>query len=153
MVTLIKITQGELAEYLETSIPSLADELMRANSWSPEQSMTASLQSFNALLPNRVVDSPDQFLWTIFADGRKVGSLWFGVRGENQAVVWDIFIHPSRRNRGYGKSAMIAMEEELRKLNISSIVLNVFAHNSIASQMYLKLGYAPVSTRMSKQLR
>jgi ribosomal protein S18 acetylase RimI-like enzyme len=153
MVTLVKMTDAELAEYLETSIQSLADELERANSWSPKQSMAASLQSFNALLPDRVVESPNQFLWTIFANGKTVGSLWFGIRGENEAVVWDILIHPSYRNRGYGKQAMIAMEQELRKLNVSSITLNVFAHNSTAFQMYVKLGYAPVMTRMSKMLR
>jgi ribosomal protein S18 acetylase RimI-like enzyme len=153
MVTLIKMTDAELAKYLETSIQSLADELARANNWSPKQSMLASLQSFNALLPNRVVDSPNQFLWTIFANGKTVGNLWFGIRGENEAVVWDILIHPAYRNKGYGKETMIAMEHELRKLNVSSVTLNVFAHNSTAFQMYVKLGYVPVSTRMSKLLR
>lgn len=72
MVTLVKMTQPELAEYLETAIQSLADELMQANSWSPKQSMAASLHSFNTLLPDGVVDSPNQFLWTILADGKKL---------------------------------------------------------------------------------
>jgi len=77
---------------------------------------------------------------------------WFGVRGKKETVVWDILIHPWHRNKGYGKAAMMAMEDELRMMNINSIVLNVFAHNSIASTMYLKLGFTPVSTKMSKRL-
>ena len=152
MVTLVKMTQAELELYLGTAVQRLADELMRANQWSRERSMTASLQSFDALLPNRVVDSPNQFLWTICADGANIGVLWFGIRGENEAVVWDIFIDPPGRNRGYGTEALAAMEQELRKLNATSVTLSVFAGDSIASRMYRKLGYAPVSTRMGKPL-
>jgi len=126
MVTLLKVSQVELAEYLETSIQALANELMRANGWSPEQSMAASLQSFNMLLPDRIVDSPNQFLRTIVADGKKVGILWFGLRGEREAVVWDILIDPPYRSRGCGKAAMMVMEDELRKMKISSVILNVF---------------------------
>lgn len=152
MVTLVAMTQEELDKYLETSIQALAAELMRANGWTSPQSLAASLKSFNALLPDRIVDSPNQFLRTICANGQKVGILWFGIRDEKEAIVWDILIHPSHRRKGYGRAAMVAMEEELRIMNINSVVLNVFAHNSIASTMYLKLGYTPVSTKMSKRM-
>lgn len=153
MVTLVKMTQPELDEYLQTAIQTLADELRQANGWPFERSMASSAQSFNALLPNRLVDSPNQFLRTIVADGTRVGVLWFGIRNDNEAVVWDILIHPSHRNRGFGKAAMAAMEDELRKMNVSSIILNVFTHNLTARKMYTGLGYSPVATKMSKQLR
>lgn len=72
--------------------------------------------------------------------------------GQREAFVYDILIDPLRRNRGYGTAAMEAMEQELRQMNIFAIGLNLFAHNSIAADMYRKLGYAAVSTRMSKRL-
>lgn len=152
MVTLVRMTQPELDEYLKTAIQTLADELMRANNWSADQSMSASLQSFNSLLPGRRVDSPNQSLRTIVADGNKVGSLWFGVRGKNESFLYDILIFPSCRNKGYGQAAMRAMEDELRKMGITSVALNVFAHNSTASEMYRKLGYTPVAIKMIKRL-
>lgn len=152
MVTLVKMTQTELDEYLGKAIQSLADELMKANDWPPEQSLEASLQSFHTLLPDRLVESPNQFLRTISAGETKVGVLWYGIRGPQEAIVWDLLIYPSYRNRGYRTEAMGAMEQELRRMNICRITLNVFAHNSIAARMYSRLGYAPVSTRMSKQL-
>ncbi len=102
MVTLLKMTQPELDEYLQTAIHTLADELMRAHGWSSERSKASSIQFFDALLPHRLVDTPNQFLRTIIANGTKVGVLWFGVRAGNEAVVWDILICPSQRNRGYG---------------------------------------------------
>jgi len=118
----------------------------------PKKGMAESLRSFNALLPDRIVDSPNQCLRTILADGKKVGNLWFGVRDKNEAVVWDIVVTPEYRNRGFGSAAMVAMEEELRSMEITNIVLNVFAHNSTAAKMYSQLGYRPVSTKMRKQL-
>ena len=149
---LVKMTQAELDEYLGSAIQSLADEFMRANGWPPEQSLAASRQSFDTLLPGRVIDSPNQLLWTITADEKKVGTLWCGIRGQHEAFVWDLLIYPEWRNKGYGSEAMAAMEQELGKMNVYRITLNVFAHNSIASHLYSGLGYAPVSTRMSKQL-
>lgn len=49
MVTLVKMTQGELDEYLQTAIQSLADELANANGWPSEQSLTAARQSFDSV--------------------------------------------------------------------------------------------------------
>jgi ribosomal protein S18 acetylase RimI-like enzyme len=152
MVTLLKMTQIELDEYLKHAIPSLAEELMRANGWSAERSLAASLQSFDTALPGRAVDSPKQFLRTILADEQKVGILWYGIRGQQEAFVWDLLIYPQLRNRGFGREALKAMEQELREMKVESVALNVFAHNSAAARLYSNLGYAPVSTRMSKRL-
>lgn len=68
------MTQAELDGYLQDAIHALADEIAKGNGWSAEQSLAASLRSFHALLPNRSVDSPNQFLWTIAADTQKVGN-------------------------------------------------------------------------------
>lgn len=58
-----------------------------------------------------------------------------------------------RRNKGYGKEAMKALEQELRQMNVFRVGLNVFTHNAAAERMYTKIGYAPVSKRMIKVLR
>jgi ribosomal protein S18 acetylase RimI-like enzyme len=140
MVALVEMTQEELDEYLEHAIQGLADELMQANAWSAEQSLTAAVQSFDTALPGRVVGSANQFLRTIIADGQKVGVLWYGLRGEREAFVWDLVIYPTWRNQGFAKSAMLAMEQELRTMQVTRITLNVFAHNSVATRLYSTMG-------------
>jgi ribosomal protein S18 acetylase RimI-like enzyme len=79
-------------------------------------------------------------LRTIIADGRKVGVLWYGLRGEREAFVWDLVIYPTWRNQGFAKSAMLAMEQELRTMQVTRITLNVFAHNSVATRLYSTMG-------------
>src|SRR5271170_6657936 len=152
MVALVEMTQEELDEYLEHAIQSLADELMQANAWSAEQSLAAAVQSFDTALPGRVVGSANQFLRTIIADGRKVGVLWYGLRGEREAFVWDLVIYPTWRNQGFAKSAMLAMEQELRTMQVTRITLNVFAHNSGATRLYSTMGYRALAIRMAKEL-
>jgi ribosomal protein S18 acetylase RimI-like enzyme len=152
MVALVEMTQEELNEYLEHAIDGLAQELMKANAWSAEQSLAAAVQSFDTALPGRVVGSADQFLRTIIADGQKVGVLWYGLRGEREAFVWDLLIYPTWRNQGIAKSAMLAMEQELRTMQITRITLNVFAHNSVAARLYSAVGYRALTIRMAKEL-
>ena len=152
MVALVEMKQEELDEYLEQAIQGLADELMQANAWSAEQSLTAAVQSFDTALPGRVVGSANQFLRTIIADGQKVGVLWYGLRGEREAFVWDLVIYPTWRNQGFAKSAMLAMEHELQTMQVTRITLNVFAHNSVATLLYSTMGYRALAIRMAKGL-
>jgi ribosomal protein S18 acetylase RimI-like enzyme len=152
MVALVEMAQEELDEYLEHAIQGLADELMQANAWSAEQSLAAAVQSFDTALPGRVVGSANQFLRTIIADGRKVGVLWYGLRGEREAFVWDLVIYPTWRNQGFARSAMLAMEQELRTMQVTRITLNVFAHNSVATRLYSTMGYRALALRMAKEL-
>ena len=108
MVVLVEMTQEELNKYLEHAIQGLADELMQANAWSAEQSLTAAVQSFDTALPGRVIGSANQFLRTIIADGQKVGVLWYGPRGEREAFVWDLVICPTWQNQGFAKSFFVS---------------------------------------------
>jgi ribosomal protein S18 acetylase RimI-like enzyme len=152
MVALVGMTQEELDEYLEHAIQGLADELMQANAWSAEQSLTAAVQSFDTALPGRVIGSANQFLRTIIADGQKVGVLWYELRGEREAFVWDLVIYPTWRNQGFAKSAMLAMEQELQTMQVTRVTLNVFAHNSVATRLYSTMGYRALAIRMAKEL-
>ncbi len=152
MVNLVQMSQSELDEYLRQAIQTLADELMKANGWSAEQSLKASVQSFDVALPNRLVDSSNQCLRTILVGDERVGVLWYGIRGPEDAFVWDLLIYPAWRNKGYGTKAMRAMEEELRQIGITKISLNVFAHNTVAARMYSNMGYEPISTKMIKKI-
>jgi ribosomal protein S18 acetylase RimI-like enzyme len=81
-----------------------------------------------------------------------VGVIWYGLRGKQEAFVWDILVYPPYRQQGYGKEALVAMELDLRQMQILQVHLNVFPHNLTAARLYSTLGYRAVATRMAKAL-
>jgi ribosomal protein S18 acetylase RimI-like enzyme len=91
------------------------------------------------------------WIWAVEADGRPVGSVFLGLRGAD-AWLYDITIHEPERGRGYGRAAMLALEEELRVLGHDSVALNVWGGNEVARGLYRSLGYLEESVHMRKRL-
>jgi ribosomal protein S18 acetylase RimI-like enzyme len=83
---------------------------------------------------------------------RKWAFSGYGLRGKREAFMWDLVLYPAWRNRGFAKSAMCAMEQELRTMQVTRITLNVFAHNSVATRLYSTIGYRALAIRMAKEL-
>jgi len=110
------------------------------------------------LLPDRL-DSPDQFLLAVedAETGERVGDLWFA-RRETQfegtvAFVYSIEISEQFRGRGFGREAMLLLEDEVRSRGLSRISLNVFGGNEVARSLYRSLGYAEAAVWMAKELQ
>ncbi len=167
MLTLIKLNPSEFEEFKTFSISSYRDEKMRAESLSPEmpkipetpkikeETYRIAAEQFQSLLL-KGLDTPEQFLFKLVDHSHKrVGYLWFCTReraGLKSAFLYDIFIEPEWRMKGYGKKAMHLFEQEVRRLGINRIGLHVFGHNDVALQMYEKLGYRTTSRMMAKDL-
>ena len=66
--------------------------------------------------------------------------------------IFDIFIEEKFRGKGYGKQAMLLIEEKARELKLKSIGLHVFASNRAARNLYESLGYQVSSLNMTKEL-
>ncbi len=101
--------------------------------------------------------TPDAYLYVIEDDvGSAVGYVWLARQrdqvGKPIAFVYDIWIHEGSRGRGLGRSAMVALEEEVRSLGLDRIHLNVFGHNTPARRLYKSLGYTEYSVFMGKTL-
>ena len=103
-----------------------------------------------SVLPDGLA-TPDTRLWVIEHDGRLVGTIFLGIRG-GEAWLYDIVIDELERGRGYGRAAMLALEEEVRSLGHDSIGLNVWGGNEVARGLYRSLGYVDRSVHMRKQL-
>jgi ribosomal protein S18 acetylase RimI-like enzyme len=56
------------------------------------------------------------------------------------------------RGRGYGKQAMLLIEEKARELGLKSIGLHVFGVNQAARNLYEAVGYEITSLNMKKVL-
>jgi len=90
-------------------------------------------------------------LWVVEADGSAVGTVFLGVRDAG-AWLYDITIDEGERGRGYGRAAMLALEEEVRALGFGELGLNVWGGNEIARSLYTSLGFGEVSVGMKKTL-
>lgn len=74
------------------------------------------------------------------------------VRRDGEAWLYDITIDESERGRGYGRGAMVALEDEARALGHERIALNVWGGNDVARGLYRSLGWAEDSVHMRKRL-
>jgi ribosomal protein S18 acetylase RimI-like enzyme len=67
--------------------------------------------------------------------------------------IFDITIDEDQRGKGFGKKAMLLIEEKARELRIHKIGLHVFAWNQVARSLYEGLGYETKSLNMIKDLK
>ena len=102
-----------------------------------------------AVLPDGL-DTAGTWLWVVEADSRRVGTVFFGIRG-GEAWLYDITIDPGERGKGFGRAAMVALEAELRSLGHATVALNVWGGNAIARDLYTSLGYVEESVHMRKR--
>jgi RimJ/RimL family protein N-acetyltransferase len=89
-------------------------------------------------------------------DGEVVGHVWLGDRNTRNegrvAFVYEIRIDAEQRGRGYGRDAMLLLEDKARALGLDRIELNVFGGNEVARGLYRSLGYEERAVMMGKKL-
>jgi ribosomal protein S18 acetylase RimI-like enzyme len=66
--------------------------------------------------------------------------------------IFDLRVHEKYRGKGYGKQAMLLIEEKARALGLKSLGLHVFAYNRVAQKLYESVGYEVSSSNMIKPL-
>ena len=94
-------------------------------------------------------------VFVIEADDEPVGHLWLVERRnayELTLIVYDIDVDEPFRGRGYGKAAMIFVEEEARRRGLTRIALYVGARNDVARNLYRSLGFEENEVAMSKPI-
>jgi ribosomal protein S18 acetylase RimI-like enzyme len=156
MIRLVPMLESDLSAYLEKAIPNYAAENIKAGYWSEEDGLQKSRDTFNRLLPEGV-NTKNQHLYKIqdAESDKRVGIIWLNTQVESPkpaGFIYDIEIDEAYRGRGYGKQAMLAIEEQARKLDLWSIGLHVFMHNTTAIGLYEKIGYKVGSMNMTKEL-
>ncbi len=85
-------------------------------------------------------------LWMIYVDDIVVGYICatFGFSfeyGGQDAFIDEFFIKSDYRNQGIGRKAMEFVEQELTKLGIEAVHLEVERHNEKGNRLYTKQGY------------
>ena len=151
------LREDELADYLARGNVSYARDMVE-QAGIPEHAARAKAdRDWANLLPDGL-ESPGQHLFALedTATGERVGDLWFAERdsdfGDQAAFIYSIEIFEQFRGRGYGRQAMLALEDEARARGLARIVLNVFGGNDVARGLYRSVGYTETAVFMSKEL-
>jgi len=152
MTKLEPIQQEDFERFLESEIRGYAEDHVRNGNWPAEGSIDRSRKEFESLLPDGI-QSKDQFVWSIIDEkNNKIGVLWVQVKNQ-KAFIYDFVIDEAMRGKGYGKQALIAMDEKLKAMNVESVGLHVFGDNITAQELYKKMGYQITGIHMKKELK
>lgn len=151
MITLETIQQADFERFLEREVREYAADHVRNGNWPAEGSLERSRKEFERLLPDGIL-SQNQYLWSICDETEKMGVLWVEVKN-GKAFIYDFVIEESFRGRGFGKQALIAMEEKLKAMEVESVGLHVFGDNVSAQELYKKMGFRITGIQMKKSLR
>lgn len=116
----------------------------------PEAARAKVDRDIPAVLPDGLATA-ETWIWAVEENGRRVGTVFLGVRS-GDAWLYDITIEADERGRGYGRAAMVALEDEVRRLGHDSVTLNVWGGNAVARGLYRSLDYVEESVHMRKRL-
>jgi RimJ/RimL family protein N-acetyltransferase len=151
MLRLVRMQQEDFEPYLEREIREYAEDHVRNGNWSAEEALERSRKEHQQLLPDGL-ESRNQYLFSIKdASDRMLGTLWVNIEN-GRAFIYDFRIEESFRGKGYGKQALVALDEELRSMGLESVGLHVFGDNVKAQELYKKMGYQITGIHMKKVL-
>lgn len=156
MVQLVPMTPEEFEVFLERDIREYAQERVRAGFWSEAEALARSRKEHRALLPDGL-KSRYHHLYSIqdSEGGEAVGVLWLKTDFDSSRAsgfIFNLEIHEPFRRRGYGRQAMLELENLARSMGLRQLGLHVFAHNQGARALYDGLDYTIASINMLKDL-
>ena len=156
MLDLIPITEDEFSAFFETVAESHAHDNVVAGRWTSTEAMALAREETSRLLPSNE-KTPNNHIFVLQDSNLKVevGYLWFGDTtraGRKIAFMFQLYIHPQCRGKGYGREAMTAFEKEALSRDFNALSLHVFATNGDAHRLYQSMGYSASSITMRKDL-
>ncbi len=154
MPKLVPMTQAEYEAFLKRLIPEYAEDNVRAGYWDESEALEKSRQETGKLLPQGL-QTENHYLYTLYDGDDAVGMVWLRVdpdRPIKSGFVFDLYVEERFRGRGYGKQAMMLIEQKARAMGLKSLGLHVFASNQVARKLYENVGYEVSSLNMIKML-
>jgi ribosomal protein S18 acetylase RimI-like enzyme len=155
MVQLVPMTAQEFEEYLQRDIKTYAEENVKAGYCTPGEALEESRKAHHQLLPQGMATRDHYFLNIQGESGKTIGAAWLKANRDTHppsGFLYALFIEETHRGQGYGKEAMLALEEKATELGLRTMALHVFAHNAEARALYEGLGYEVKSLNMTKVL-
>ena len=154
MSKLVPMTQSEFEAFVEHIIPAYAADKVRAGHWDEEEALEKSRKQTESLLPQGL-QTKDHYLYTLYDGDKSIGMIWLRVeldRPVKSGFIFEVEVKEEFRGKGYGKQAMLLIEEKARELGVKRMGLHVFGYNNVAKNLYERIGYKVSSTNMLKDL-
>ena len=154
MSKLVPMTQPEFDGFFEHLIPNYAADKVRAGHWSKDEALEKSRKQTESLLPQGL-QTNNHYFFTLYDGEIAVGMIWLHAeldRTVKSGFIFEVEIKEEFRGKGYGKQAMLLIEEKARELGIQRMGLHVFAYNNVAKSLYEGIGYKISSMNMLKEL-
>ena len=142
----------EFVRWLPVMRESYAEGMMRDGGLDSEAASSKAQRDLDFLFPVGVCPD-EQSVYVLAVEGERVGELWIGEREDESGRglwVFNIEVAHEYRRRGFGKQAMLFVEDEARRRGIGRVALNVFGANEAARGLYGSLGYEERAITMSK---
>ena len=154
--TIRPLREDEFEEWRRLSRDRYAEDMVENGGFTPEAAREKSEKDFSLTMPDGLA-TPGQYLFAVESPEREVvGHVWLAdrqTRDEGRvAFVYEIRIDEEQRGRGYGRAAMLLLEDEAPALGLDRIELNVFGGNDVARGLYRSLGYEERAVMMGKRL-
>ena len=154
-VLLRPMAADEWMAWRDSAIEAYAADMVRVGAWPPDGATARAAAEFERFAPNGRETPGHEFRSIVSEEGATVGAVWFAPNdaiGDGSLFLWDIAIAPPFRGRGYGRAALVALDQVALELGYDSIRLHVFGDNQIARNLYRSTGYAETDVTMVKRL-
>ncbi len=152
---LVPMSKARYAVFKRDAIRGYAQAKVDAGIWDELDALDLAQRDHDALLPHGLKTS-DHHLFELLVDGESVGVLWVHTSPDSVipgAYIYDIEIDAEYYRMGYGRRAMLALEDWCAERKLRRIELNVFAANRPAIRLYEGLDYRPTNFSMQKNLQ
>jgi ribosomal protein S18 acetylase RimI-like enzyme len=144
------MTDAEFEVWKHRSAESFAAGIGPVRGLDLEDALALGYSEQARLLPDGRM-TQNNHLWTACANDKPVGSLWISTKLPIPFIVF-IEVGEEYRGNGYGRSIVLAGQQECRGRGYSHVDLNVFASNAVAVGLYESLGFTVISQQMRIQL-
>ena len=150
------MTDDEYDSWVYAISRSYAAEQVAAGNWGEQSAVERALAENAELLPHGRATEGMLLLTATDGEDRAIGVLWIALvhpRGTPDcAYIYDIEVHERYRGLGHGRRLLAAAERAVLARGVHSMMLNVFAENGRATNLYGSSGYTVVTQQMRKQL-
>ena len=153
---LLPMRKSRYARFERASISGYARDKVESGTWEEVEAMALAKREHDELLPQGL-KTEHHHLFELSVDSEFVGVIWVYTDTNPHTVtpsayIYDIEIDAEYHRMGYGRQAMLALEQWCLERDIRRIALNVFAYNRPAVRLYEGLDYRATNFRMQKDL-
>ncbi len=153
MINFRAMKAEEFPGYRDYFVADYANEIAANFGYTLERSQAIALKELEDDLPQDVSTAGNILLCIEEGVGNRIGYLWYKCLDNEQTVfILDFIIFEDYRGLGYGKAALIALEERLSNSGVEQVKLRVAYENNRALRLYEKLGFNVTGHNMVKIL-